>query len=222
MEISTVEIFGRLFLATVLGGVIGHERESRQHNAGLRTHMLVSVSSALIGLCSLIVFEQYRHITSMDPLRVGAQVISGIGFLGAGAILKNGSTVKGLTTAASLWGVAAIGLFVGFGLIIPTLMATLIIYLSLDVVKYYSDHLIKKKSLISVDLYAKDVIGQIGEIGSILFNHGISIKKINIERLEEDDIIIHLMVEASERKQQLDLLAAELQRVSGVTGVNIY
>lgn len=221
MELSTIEIFGRLFLATILGGVIGHERESRHHNAGLRTHMLVSVSSALIGLGSLMVFEQYKHITTMDPLRVGAQVISGIGFLGAGAILKNGSTVKGLTTAASLWGVAAIGLFVGFGLIIPTLIATLIIYLSLDLVKYYSDHLLKKKSLISIDIFAQDVIGQVGEIGAILFNHSISIKKINIERLEEDDIIIHLMVESPENPQ-LDLLASELQRASGVTGVNIY
>ena len=109
MELTTIEIFGRLFLATVLGGVIGHEREIRHHNAGLRTHMLVSVSSALIGLGSLIIFEQYKNTTTMDPLRVGAQVISGIGFLGAGAILKDGSTVKGLTTAASLWGLQQLG-----------------------------------------------------------------------------------------------------------------
>jgi putative Mg2+ transporter-C (MgtC) family protein len=221
MNISIVEIFGRLFLATVLGGAIGHERESRHHNAGLRTHMLVSVSSALIGLGSIIVFNQYKYVTNMDPLRVGAQVISGIGFLGAGAILKNGSTVKGLTTAASLWGVAAIGLFVGFGLIIPTLIATLIIYLSLDVVKYYSDYLIKKKSLLSLDIFAKDAIGQIGEIGSILFKHGINIKKINIESLEEDDIIIHLMVETAENTQ-LDILGSELQTVNGVTGINLF
>ncbi|HHU33286.1 MAG: MgtC/SapB family protein [Zhaonellaceae bacterium] len=221
MELTTIEIFGRLFLATVLGGVIGHEREIRHHNAGLRTHMLVSVSSALIGLGSLIIFEQYKNTTTMDPLRVGAQVISGIGFLGAGAILKDGSTVKGLTTAASLWGVAAIGLFVGFGLIIPTLIATFIIYLSLDVLKYYSDYLIKKKSFIAIDIYAKDVIGQIGEIGAILFNHGISIKKINIESLEGDDIIIHLMVETPKNKR-LEIIGAELQKVSGVTGVNLY
>jgi len=221
VELTTIEIFGRLFLATVLGGVIGHEREIRHHNAGLRTHMLVCVSSALIGLGSLIIFEQYKNITSMDPLRVGAQVISGIGFLGAGAILKDGSTVKGLTTAASLWGVAAIGLFVGFGLIIPTLVATFIIYLSLDVVKYYSNYLIKKRSFTAIDIYAKDVIGQIGEIGAILFNHGVSIKKINIENLEEDDIVIHLMVEAPKNKR-LEILGTELQKVSGVTGVNLY
>lgn len=221
MDISIMEIFGRLFLATVLGGAIGHERESRHQSAGLRTHMLVSVSSALIGLGSIIVFNQYKHITTMDPLRVGAQVISGIGFLGAGAILKNGPTIKGLTTAASLWGVAAIGLFVGFGLIIPTLIATLIIYLSLDVVKYYSSHLIKKKPLLSIEIFAKDAIGQIGEIGTILFNHGISIKKINIENLEEDDIIIHIMVDATENIR-LDILGSELQQVGGVTGINLY
>ncbi|WP_227766088.1 MgtC/SapB family protein [Zhaonella formicivorans] len=219
MTISYLDMLGRLILATILGGIIGYERESSHHYAGLRTHMLVSVSAALIGLGSIILFNQYKHMTTMDPLRVGAQVISGIGFLGAGAILKTGSTIRGLTTAASLWGVAAIGLFTGLGIVIPTLMATLIIYLSLDLAKY-TDHLVQKKAFLSIDIFAEDVIGQIGEIGSILFNHGVSIKKINIENLDGNEIIIHLLVEAP-HLESVGSLTKELQKASGVKSINI-
>lgn len=219
MDLTILEITVRLILATLLGGVIGYERESSHHYAGLRTHMLVAVSTALIGVGSIIIFDQYKTITTMDPLRVGAQVISGIGFLGAGAILKNGSTIKGLTTAASLWGVAAIGLFMGFGVIIPSLIATVIIYLSLDLAKY-TDYLVKKKSYFSIDILAKDAPGQIGEIGSILFKYNISIKKINIENLEADNIIIHLLVEAP-RLEKVTSLTSEIQQVNGVKNVSL-
>lgn len=219
MELSYLEILGRLILATLLGGIIGYERESGRHYAGLRTHMLVSVSSALIGLGSLIIFEIYKDITTMDPLRVGAQVISGIGFLGAGAILKKGSTISGLTTAASLWGVAAIGLFTGLGVIIPSLMATLIIYISLALVRY-STHLAKKKNYYSIEIYARDTMGQIGEIGSILFHYGVNIININIENLDDDEVIIHLTVDASSL-EKLEKLTSELNAVRGVKNIYI-
>lgn len=222
MTITYGEILMRLVLATALGAIIGYERESTNHYAGLRTHMLVSVSSALIGLGSLIIFEQYHEVTTMDPLRVSAQVISGIGFLGAGAILKHGSTISGLTTAASLWGIAAVGLFTGLGVIIPALMATSIIYLALALARY-SDHVIKKKALLSIDIFAQDVIGQIGEIGSTLSDHGLSIKKINIENQGGNDIIIHLLVEGYGTKNLngLKLLTTELQKAKGVKSINI-
>lgn len=219
MELTYLEILGRLALATLLGGVIGYERESGRHYAGLRTHVLVSVSSALIGLGSLLMFEIYKEQTTMDPLRVGAQVISGIGFLGAGAILKKDTTISGLTTAASLWGVAAIGLFTGLGVIIPSLMATLIIYISLALVKY-SDYLVRKKDYLTIDIYAQDTMGQIGEIGSILFHYGMNIKKINIENLEEDEVIIHLTVAAS-NVEKLEQLTSELKTVKGVKHIYI-
>lgn len=119
----------RLALAALFGSVIGLERERLLWAAGLRTHMLVCVGSCLIMLVSAFGFADVlgtAHVV-LDPSRIAAQVVSGIGFLGAGTILLRGEVVKGLTTAASLWGVAAIGLAIGSGLYVPALAATALI-----------------------------------------------------------------------------------------------
>jgi putative Mg2+ transporter-C (MgtC) family protein len=119
----------RLALAALFGSVIGLERERLLWAAGLRTHMLVCVGSCLIMLVSAFGFADVlgtEHVV-LDPSRIAAQVVSGIGFLGAGTILLRGEVVKGLTTAASLWGVAAIGLAIGSGLYIPALAATALV-----------------------------------------------------------------------------------------------
>src|SRR5215475_3689703 len=127
--LSNVELIARLVMAAALGSVIGFERERLSWAAGLRTHMLVCVGSALIMIVSAFGFFdvlQNEHVV-LDPSRVAAQVVSGIGFLGAGSILLRGEIVRGLTTAASLWSVAAIGLAVGSGLYVEAVAATVII-----------------------------------------------------------------------------------------------
>ena len=124
--LSNVEMVARLALAAGMGSVIGFERERLQWAAGLRTHMLVCVGACLTMLVSAFGFADVlgpSHIV-LDPSRVAAQVVSGIGFLGAGTILLRGEVVKGLTTAASLWAVAAIGLAVGGGLYVPAVVTT--------------------------------------------------------------------------------------------------
>ncbi|HHW07167.1 MAG TPA: MgtC/SapB family protein [Clostridia bacterium] len=221
-SISYEEILFRLALATVLGGIIGYERESSHHSAGLRTHMLVSVSSALIGVGSLVLFHQYHTVTNMDPLRVGAQVISGIGFLGAGTILKHGSSIKGLTTAASLWGMAAVGLFTGLGAIIPCLMATAIIFIALTLSRY-SDYLARKKGLLSIEIYARDKIGQVGEIGSILSGFQANIKSINMEHHGDEEVVYLLLVSMAQAKnmERLGQLITSLQQIPGVYKINV-
>ena len=115
--LSQTELICRLLLAAVLGSLIGFERERMSWAAGLRTHMLVSVGSALIMIVSSFGFADILdnpHVI-LDPSRVAAQVVSGIGFLGAGSILLRGEVIRGLTTAASLWSVAAVGLAIGGG-----------------------------------------------------------------------------------------------------------
>ena len=109
------EILIRLILSVILSGIIGLEREKRRKDAGFRTHILVGLGSTLIMLTSLYVFDIYKDSTAIDPARIASGVITGIGFLGAGAIIRSGGDVKGLTTAACLWIVAAIGLAVGSG-----------------------------------------------------------------------------------------------------------
>ena len=113
--LSDREIITRLVLAVVLSGLIGIEREMRPRGAGLRTHILVGLGSALIMLTSLYVFDIYKDIVPLDPVRLAAGVITGIGFLCAGTIIRYGEAVKGLTTAATLWVVAGIGLALGCG-----------------------------------------------------------------------------------------------------------
>ena len=141
-ELSTWEAVARLALAVLLGGAIGFERELREHEAGLRTHMLVSLGSALFTLVSIYAWADQtlsaRAGLSVDPTRIAAQVVSGVGFLGAGTIIVRGVSVKGLTTAASLWVVAAIGMAAGAGFYVGAVGATVIGLLSLSPLRLWS------------------------------------------------------------------------------------
>jgi len=118
-ELDSLDVVFRLGLAAVLGGAIGLERELREREAGLRTHLLVSVGAALFTLVSAYAWSDWTFSAAagltFDPTRIAAQIVSGIGFLGAGAIIRQGLSVRGLTTAASLWLVAAIGMAAGAG-----------------------------------------------------------------------------------------------------------
>ncbi|OJV65683.1 MAG: hypothetical protein BGO41_07560 [Clostridiales bacterium 38-18] len=118
----------KLIIAVVVGGLIGLERESVRRPAGFRTHILVCVASALIMDMNLLVAKEF---VNSDPMRLGAQVISGMGFLGAGTILKEGATVSGLTTAAGLWAVACLGLVIGAGYYLLAVFAALLMLLTL-------------------------------------------------------------------------------------------
>lgn len=130
MHISDGEILLRLAVATALCGAIGLERESRDQVAGLRTHILVGVGAALFTLVSAYAFRAGTG-SRIDPTRVAAQIVSGIGFLGAGAIIRQGFNVRGLTTAAALWIVAAIGMAAGAGYYFGAVITTAIVLLSL-------------------------------------------------------------------------------------------
>jgi putative Mg2+ transporter-C (MgtC) family protein len=134
--LGNVELITRLMLSAALGSVIGFERERLSWAAGLRTHMLVCVGSTLLMIVSAYGFTEVLsdHVV-LDPSRVAAQVVSGIGFLGAGSILLRGEIIRGLTTAASLWSVAAVGLAVGGGLYTAAIAATVIILIILAGIK---------------------------------------------------------------------------------------
>lgn len=135
----------RLLMAAALGSVIGADRERLVWAAGLRTHMLVSVGACLFMIVSAYGFSDRlgEHVI-LDPSRVAAQVVSGIGFLGAGSILLRGEVVRGLTTAASLWTVAAVGLAVGGGLYVEAVAATFIILVILAGIKPLEEHFQKR------------------------------------------------------------------------------
>lgn len=130
--LTDLQIITRLVLSIVLSGFIGSERQIHRRTAGLRTHILVCLGSCLIMLISLYIFEVYKNKVPLDPSRIAAGVITGIGFLGAGTIIRDREGVKGLTTAASLWVVAGIGLAVGCGFysagIYTTVLALIVLF----------------------------------------------------------------------------------------------
>jgi putative Mg2+ transporter-C (MgtC) family protein len=133
--LSWEEALLRLVVAAALGGAVGIERELREREAGFRTHLLVSVGSALFTIASAYGFREFLvsggNVVRADPTRIAAQIVTGIGFLGAGAIIRQGLSVRGLTTAATLWVVAAIGLTTGAGYYWPAVATTAIALFSL-------------------------------------------------------------------------------------------
>jgi putative Mg2+ transporter-C (MgtC) family protein len=134
-DLSLAELTFRIGLAAGLGAAIGLERELREREAGLRTHLLVALGSALFTLVSAYAWSDWsfsnRSGIVFDPTRIAAQIVTGVGFLGAGAIIRQGLTVRGLTTAATLWAVAAIGMAVGAGYYSAAIITTVVVIVSL-------------------------------------------------------------------------------------------
>ena len=185
----------RLSLIVLLSGLIGIEREMKNHPAGLRTHILVGVGSCLLMLVSLFGFESYISTHSeyvrYDPSRIPSYVISGIGFLGAGTILVHrGITVKGLTTAASIWIVAGLGLVVGIGMYFEAILTTIIIISTLfflnKLEEYYKGKS-KNKNLILIILFVKKQNDILTLINDKIKAKGFEITQLNIEEQDNQD-----------------------------------
>ena len=130
-ELTNLQVVMRLVVSVLLSSLIGFERELRGRAAGLRTHILVGLSSCLLMLISISVTQNFGEGNVCDPGRIAAGVVTGIGFLCAGTIIRFGASVKGLTTAASLWAVAALGLAVGIGFYTAACTATALILITL-------------------------------------------------------------------------------------------
>lgn len=189
-EITHWELVLRMILAVVLGGLIGMEREWSNHAAGFRTHILVCLGSATIMLLSSYGFSQFVNEANVrtDPARLAAQVISGIGFLGAGAILRNGNMIKGLTTAASVWVVAAIGLSVGAGFYTGAFFCTFLVLISLFLLNKWEKHLMRNRRYHDVDIQIIDKPGTLGRIASIFGDHDVQIANLKMTPDEHSSI----------------------------------
>lgn len=137
--IESWELLTRLLLAAVAGMALGLERQRGGHPAGARTHLLVAVGACLFTLGGAYGFDDLPRAANWDPARVGAQVASGIGFIGAGAIIRDGATTRGLTTAATLWISGALGLCIGAGLIVTTMFAAVVVISALVVLSALND-----------------------------------------------------------------------------------
>ena len=188
--LDTQQTIIRLMIAAAAGSVIGFERERLQWAAGLRTHMLVCVGSCLVMIVSAFGFTdvlQQKNIV-LDPSRIAAQVVSGIGFLGAGTILLRGEVVRGLTTAASLWAVAAIGLAVGAGLYVAALATTVIALVILAGIKPIEDYYRDRVQTRRLNVVAKRGEMTIATLHDTIGARAVRVKQFVQQPDEADDL----------------------------------
>jgi putative Mg2+ transporter-C (MgtC) family protein len=186
MYITYWEIALRLLLAFVLGGLIGFERESHNHPAGFRTHILVCAGSALIMMVSAYGFtSQMGEGFLSDPGRIAAGVVTGIGFLGAGTIIQQRGSVRGLTTAATIWVVSGIGLAAGIGFYLGAVLTTFFALFSLLLLRRFERMYFSRRHLKRLTIRALDNPGLLGRIGAILGDMAVNIRKSEIGDPEE-------------------------------------
>ena len=180
------EIALRLGCAMLVGLIIGIEREYTHRPAGMRTHILVALGSCAVMLTGQMIFAQYQSYgATPDPARLAAQVIAGVGFLGAGTIMRDGASVKGLTTAASLWGVACLGIAVGGGYYVIALVGTILVILTLTIFEWLQTILLRfKGGCRSYVVDTRDVVAAMQAVNTIALSASCQIQNLQAENLE--------------------------------------
>ena len=216
----------RLIVAAILGGIVGMERGSGDRPAGFRTHILVCVGSALFMLVSIYGFDDIAPVTTnleddigtrRDTARIAAQVVSGIGFLGAGTILHEGLTIKGLTTAASLWIVSAIGLAVGSGMYLLSTVATILTLMTLVTFRTWEKRFAGTRSERRfVRVVTRNTPGIITEITGYLSECGIKVKTLNVKSDNKNNNIILEIYLKIDKNIDMGEVADGIQNIDGV------
>ena len=186
IQLEPLEIGFRLVCAMILGLIIGLEREYTHRPAGMRTHILVALGSCAVMLTGQMIFAQYQpYGATPDPARLAAQVIAGVGFLGAGTIMRDGANVKGLTTAASLWGVACLGIAVGGGYYSIALIGTVLVILTLTFFEWLQNVLLRfKGGCRSYVVDTRDVVAAMQAVNTIAQSASCEIQNLQAENLE--------------------------------------
>ena len=209
-------ILGRLVLALILGGIIGFERESENRPAGFRTHILVCMGAALVMITSEYIYRELIPGRDVDLTRMGAQVISGIGFLGAGTIIREGFNVKGLTTAASLWAVSCVGLAVGIGFIEGAVTATILIYITLIALKKIEKHFSVKRQYKNIFIEIESNTEIIFKLTDIFSRYQVLIRNIEYITKETDNNIILKFNVKPPHAFRLEDIMLDVCNISGV------
>jgi putative Mg2+ transporter-C (MgtC) family protein len=211
-----------LLIAVICGGVVGLEREQANRPAGLRTHVLVCVGSALIMQVSLAMYELSRnaYFGNGDPGRIAAQVVSGIGFLGAGTIMREGANIRGLTTAASLWVVAGVGLAIGSGMYVESIVATVLVVLTLKTLSEVERRFIAKGGHHTLILHVADTPGRLGSLATVAGRRGANIKSVSMRTGPVPGTVeITFNIKMAARSPDMAGLIGDLMATEGVVSV---
>lgn len=195
MYMLVYQVAIRLALAVVVGGLIGYDRQFKNRPAGFRTHILVCLGAAITSMIQLYSIQETTNMILQHPElqsamkvdigRLGAQVITGVGFLGAGTIIHDKGSIKGLTTAASIWTVACIGLAIGLGYYTLTILSTICIYIVLVFLKTFENKIFKNTSILKLEIQYVNKKNMVEKLEK--YFDSMSIKVKNIEFLIEDD-----------------------------------
>lgn len=214
---SYADVLLKLSLSLFFGGIVGYEREAHGRAAGLRTHILVSVGSCLIMLTSTYIFEIYKNVTVIDPSRIAAGVVTGIGFLGAGTILRFRGSVIGLTTAASIWAVAAVGLATGLGFYAGAVLTTALILATLIFVSRMEYRFIRKdwyKRLVIISEVQGD---KLQKIRRALAKYNAEIRDLEVEKLpDKNESILRFDIKLTTNKYD-DNIIMTMMDIGGIS-----
>lgn len=210
---SEVTVVIRLLLSLLLGGIVGYQREAVDRPAGFRTHVLVCIGATLITLVSIDGFP------GSDKARVASQIVTGIGFLGAGTIIRQGSIVRGLTTAASIWAVAGVGIATGAGFYVGAAVGTLIIYLVLSYGKKMEHEFIIRSVEKGMLVKVLNKPGQYGKVDITLAHE--NIKMVGMELVEEtnDEVTARIALKLPPNTD-MDYIKSKVSELDGVTEVS--
>jgi putative Mg2+ transporter-C (MgtC) family protein len=220
--ISEVQIILRVLLAAVLGAVIGFERERDNQPAGLRTHMILVIGATLAMVLSVNLGYLFaRPGTPADPARLAAQVISGIGFLGAGAILRYGFNVKGLTTATSLWTMAIVGMAVGAGYYLIGIFTTALMLIVLWLLNIIENRWVRISISRFITIDADYQKGVVKSVRHIVQEFSDELTSFNIQKEFKDQRLRIHVVSRISRDQTLEDLIEALSDIDGVTNLKV-
>ncbi len=188
LTLTPWEIIIRLAGAMVIGAIIGTEREYTHRPAGMRTHMLVALGSCAVMVTSQLMFVQYHAFgASPDPARLPAQVIAGVGFLGAGTILRDGTSIKGLTTAASVWAVACLGIAIGAGYYILAVAGTACMLITLTFFEWLQKKLIHSRYETYLFLVqSTNVVVTLAQINKLAIEVEASVSSIQVNEINDN------------------------------------
>ena len=222
-NITTETVAFRMLLSLLVGAIVGIEREYHKQPAGLRTHILISMGSTLIMLLSIYIPQTFQQYQPADPSRIAAQVVSGIGFLGAGAIMKFGFNVKGLTTAASIWVIAAIGLAIGAGMFWATAIATGILLFALILLDFFEKWIFPAKFIKQLRVYSSEGFDlKTDPILGLLKKHKVNVRTIDIDQsFDEKRTSLYFVIQINE-KVKINQLSEEIGEIDGVQKIKLH
>jgi putative Mg2+ transporter-C (MgtC) family protein len=213
--------FLRMVMSFIAGGFIGWDRERRLQPAGLRTHILICMGATLVMLIYIFIPQTFTQFQNGDPGRIAAQAVTGIGFLGAGAILKMGVNIKGLTTAASIWITAALGLAIGCGLYMVSMISVGFILFVLWALDIFEKRMFIQKLSKTLKIRVKHNHFDVDYVKGILKKHKIAVTTVDVDSDIENLVKIYTFVIVFPEKVKLVNLEKDIETINNVISFKI-